>query len=205
MSLSEVKKIEAAGRLMYASPLSPDELELVGMPDGRQATAIRPAIPSSWDFKLRRFVEHSDRPVVCAATLARMVVMRGLAHPANHPELSRMEQCNGWVYEEEDGQPIGLPYQAATAEVHAAISQKGDRVRAWVYDLGDPGTSFSRFPSQLHQYRSEMPIEFQDAFEITGSNWPEGIAIMLHYDNYSSMEEWRSALSGRIGPLLRTG
>lgn len=201
MSLSGVESLEAAGRLLYASPLSPDELDLVEMPDGRVMRAIRPAVPQSWDFKQQKFVEHSDKPVVCAALLARMAVMRGLAHPAHHPELGRMEQGHGWIYEEQDGEPTGLPHLVATAEIHDAVQRKGSQIRAWVYDLGDPIAPFRRLPSQIHQYRSETPVEFQDVFEITGEDWPAGIATMPHYDQYRSIEEWRRALAEQIGSL----
>ena len=193
MSIREIEKLEAAGRLLYASPLNPDALEWATMPDGRMLRAVKPAIPISWDFRLRRFAEHSDRPVVCAALLARMAVVRGLAHPVHHPELAIMERCHGWTYEEKERRPVGLPCVYATAAIHAAVRRKRDDIRAWVYDLGEPAAPFSRFPPQLHQYRAEVPIEFQDAFEITGGDWPEDVAVVAPYDTYASYEELRLA------------
>src|SRR3954463_16221215 len=100
VSKQELQRIEAEGKLIYCSPLAPGALEKVEMPDGRIVRAIRPAIPQGWDFEKRRFVNHyTDTPRVCAGLLARMAILRGLGHPAHHPELTRMEQCHGWIYD----------------------------------------------------------------------------------------------------------
>lgn len=172
---------------MYGSPVSPDKLEDVVMPDGRIAKAIRPAVPTGWDFELRRFVRHeAEQAVVCAGLLGRMAIVRALGHPTHHPELSRMQQCHGWIYDTDaSGQLIGMPYENATQEIHDAVRRKGASLRAWVYDLGEPVTPFTRLPSQIHQYRSFEPIEIEpkDAYEITGLDWPPNIAIMKPYDH----------------------
>lgn len=193
MSLREVLKLEAAGRLVYGSPVAPDQLEEVRMPDGTMKKAIRPAVPSGWDFEQRRFVNHhTDRPVVCAGLLGRMAVLRGLGHPSQHPELTRMQQCHGWVDAVDKSERLigGQPYMHSTADLDSAVKKKGASLRAWVYDLGDPVAPFERFLLQTHQYRSPDPIEPKGVYEVNGLDWPK-VVVAPPYDQYSTLNEWR--------------
>jgi hypothetical protein len=201
---ARLARLEAQRHLLYGSPLPPDALTPVQMADGSQEIAIRPSIPQGWDFEQRRFVNHhTDKPVVCAALLARMSAFRALAHPLHHPELDRLQQCHGWVYAVgADGHPTGLPYLYATADLQDAIYAKLDRLRAWIYDLGVCGPPFQRFPMQVHQYRSLQPARFQGVYEISGAQWPGRVPVVMPYDRYPDANaRFQDVL--RQGPLFR--
>lgn len=201
MSRQDLLGLEGAGRLIYCSPLAPNELDEIELPDGRFAKAIRPAIPQGWDFKERRFVNHyTETPKVCAGLLARMATLRGLGHSVHHPELTRMEQCHGWIYDLDGSEnPIGEPYLCATSALDKAVRSKANRISAWGYDLGVPTAPFEPFPLQPHQYRSPEAIEPLGAYEIDGRDWPEDVVIIRPFDQYASYQDWREDVLLKIG------
>ena len=190
-------RLERAGRLMHASHIPPEKLDLVDMPDGRRIQAIRTVVPNSYNFESGEF-EDGTGAVVCAASIARMAILRGLTR---HPELSYMQRCHAWVYEEGEGGPMGEPYGGATKDLEEAVRRKGSDLRAWVYDLGEPVPPFEPLPFQPHQYRSRQPAEFYGAYEITGADWPSGLATIPPFDCYKNYEELAADIIGRCCSL----
>jgi hypothetical protein len=179
--MSEIDELYAFGRegnwLFHGSPIPPEDLEPVQMPDGSYAPALRPTVPMTYDHDRKMFVPDDDEAVLCATVHPESAVFRALCHPvfARQLGLDRRLGRNG---SDDDADELSM---WATEALLSAIRGAGALIVAHVAMLERRTPPFTRSPRASGEYRSTQPALPARWFRVAGNDLPAGIEVVPPY------------------------